>query len=74
MQFRASRLRSSGEIREALGSKNEKNNSYNDLVTSAKFPERFARLANRSEGITQGLESAGSSADFGSDSRGKIFC
>jgi hypothetical protein len=66
--------RLSGKVRGALGSKNEKSNSHNDLVLSAEFPERFASLANRSEEIAQGLEATDSSANFGSDSRGEIFC
>jgi hypothetical protein len=65
--------RHSGEIRGAFGSKSEKSNGHKDSMPLAEFPERFATLANRSEGIAQVLVPPVSSAAFGSDSRGERF-
>lgn len=62
-----------GSTREALGSKSEKPSSRKGLVPLAAFPERFASLANRSDGNAQILAPPISSAAFTSDSRGVAF-
>src|SRR5258708_17006456 len=45
--------RIAGELREGLGRECGKFNGGRDLVAVAEIPERFARLAKRSEGIAQ---------------------
>lgn len=65
--------RISRENREAFGSECDKFSGGNDLGMAAEIPERVATLAKRSEKISQVLGPPGSSAVFGSDSRGEEF-
>jgi len=63
----------SRELREALGSKDEKSNGIGNSALAAGFPEPFAGLAKASGIFTQAFAPPGFSAAFGSDSRGEKF-
>jgi hypothetical protein len=63
----------SGAARESLGSESEKPSGDRTLATARQIPERLTSLANRSGKSAQAVAPPGSSANFGSDSRGEAF-